>query len=71
MASVATVEVSLTGVEPVSSFIAACCKAADHFYSLTPEQMASLPHACAAGIAELQSALSEIGQKADLVRELP
>jgi hypothetical protein len=71
MAHVATVEVLVADVEPVSSFIARCCEAANHFYGMTPEQVCALPDECAAGIAVLQSALRDVGRSHEMVHEAP
>ena len=64
MASVTRVEVTLADVEPIASFIARACKADAMIRAMTPGEAAGLPGTVAAGIAELQSAVRDLGVSA-------
>lgn len=61
MAQVARVEVTLADVEPIARFIAQACKASAMIASMTAQEAAELPGTVAAGIAELQSAVRNLG----------
>jgi hypothetical protein len=61
VASVTRVEVTLADVEPVASFIARACKADAMIRDMTSDEAAALPGTVAAGIAELQSAVRDLG----------
>jgi hypothetical protein len=64
VASVTRVEVTLADVEPVASFIARACKADAMIRDMTADEAAALPGTVAAGIAELQAAVRELGVSA-------
>lgn len=61
MAQVARVEVTIADVEPVASFIARVCKASAMMRDMTAVEAAALPGAAAAGMAELQAAVRDLG----------
>jgi hypothetical protein len=65
MAQVAHVEVTLTDVQPVARFIAAVCRADAMIRSMTKAEAAALPETVAAGVAELQSAVTDLGAVRD------
>jgi hypothetical protein len=61
VASYAVVKVTLADVEPVASFIARVLAADALIRKMTAAEAAALPGTVAAGIAELQSALRDLG----------
>lgn len=61
MAQIARVEVTIADVEPVASFIARACKADAMIRAMTAAEAAALPGTAAAGIAELQAAVRDLG----------
>jgi hypothetical protein len=67
VAQVARVEVTIADVEPIARFIARVCKAGAMMRDMTAGEAAALPGAAAAGIAELQAAVRDLGVSADPV----
>lgn len=61
MARAAQVEITIADVEPVAAFIARTCKADAMIRRMTATEAAALPGTVAAGIAELQSAVRDLG----------
>ena len=61
MAKIARVEVTIADIEPVASFIAAVCKADALIRRMSAAEAAELPGDVAAGIAELQAAIRDLG----------
>ena len=58
---VARVEVTISDVEPVASFIARTIAASAMISQMTVAEAAALPGNVAAGIAELQGAIRDLG----------
>jgi hypothetical protein len=61
VAQVARVEVTLADVQPVARFIASVCRADAMIRSMTKAEAAALPETVAAGVAELQAAVADLG----------
>ncbi|HEX3959936.1 MAG TPA: hypothetical protein VHZ03_25425 [Trebonia sp.] len=61
MAQYATLEVTIADVEPVAGFIARVCRADAMIRAMTAQDAAGLPGTVAAGLAELQSAIRDLG----------
>jgi len=60
MAAMTTVEVSVTGVEPVRSFIGRACRAYALLQQLPPGELSTLPRRVADAAEELREAVHDL-----------
>lgn len=63
MARYAVIEVTVADVEPVASFLARVLAANALIMKMTADEAAGLPGTVAAGIAELQGAVRDLGAR--------